>query len=246
MSHTAPPPRRPYRDEVGADPGALRIGVLAHDPRGQVDVHPECVAAVERTRRTLADLGHRVADGFPAALADPAVVEPILHIITAATARDLDSWGERTGRPLGPDDVEPTTWAMAEMGRAHTARDYLRAVATMHAWSRRVAAWWAEDGFDLLLTPTLVEPPPPLGTFAPTPDEPLRGLAHAIAFVTFTIPFNATGAPAISLPLHWNAAGLPIGVQLVAAYGREDLLLRVAAQLERAEPWANRRPPIHA
>jgi amidase len=131
------------------------------------------------------------------------------------------------------------------MGRSVSARDYLRGVAHLHAQTRVAARWWA-GGFDLLLTPTLPEPPPQLGTFAPTADDPLHGLQHATAYVVFTIPFNATGQPAMSLPLHWNAAGLPIGVQLVAAYGREDVLIAVAAQLEQARPWAARRPRVHA
>ena len=108
-----------------------------------------------------------------------------------------------------------------------------------------MAGWWTE-GHDLLLTPTIAEPPPPLGTFDSPPDNPLHGLFRAAELVPFTPPFNVTGQPAISLPLHWNDDGLPIGVQLVAPFGREDLLLRVAAQLEAAQPWADRRPPVHA
>ena len=104
--------------------------------------------------------------------------------------------------------------------------------------------WWAE-GFDLLLTPTIPEPPPRLGEFDATPTDPLHGFARGGAFVAFTLPFNVTGQPAISLPLHWSSDGLPIGVQLVAAYGREDVLIRVAAQLEAARPWRDRRPPVH-
>ncbi len=166
-------------------------------------------------------------------------------VITAATARDLTYWSERTGRRIGQDDVEPLTWGIAEMGRSVTARDYLRAIEYLHAHTRQVAAWWAE-GFDLLLTPTLAEPPPLLGEFDPTPDDPMRGFARGGAFVAFTMPFNVTGQPAISLPLHWSADGLPIGVQLGAAYAREDVLLRIAGQLEAARPWSARHPPVHA
>src|SRR5207245_9798132 len=137
------------------------------------------------------------------------------------------------------------TWAIAEMGRPVSASDDLRAVEYLHAHTRQVAAGWAE-GFDLLLTPTLPEPPPRLGEFDPAPDDPLRGFTRAGDFVTFTMPFNVTGQPAISLPLHWSADGLPIGVQLAAAYGRADVLLPVAAQLERACPWGARRPRVHA
>jgi len=109
-----------------------------------------------------------------------------------------------------------------------------------------MAAWWAGDGFDLLLTPTLIELPPLLGSFDATPGDPIHGFSRGASFVAFTLPFNVTGQPAISLPLHWSASGLPVGVQLVAAYGREDVLVRIAAQLEDARPWRDRRPPIHA
>jgi amidase len=112
----------------------------------------------------------------------------------------------------------------------------------LHGATRKVAEWFTD--FDLLLTPTLAEPPPLLGEFDSPPDNPLHGLFRAAALVPFTPPFNVTGQPAISLPLHWNDAGLPIGVQLVAPYGREDVLIRVAAQLEQAQPWADRRPPV--
>jgi amidase len=92
----------------------------------------------------------------------------------------------------------------------------------------------------------VAEPPPPLGTFAPKPDNPLAGGIRSAFFTPFTPAFNVTGQPAISLPVHWSAGGLPIGIQLAAAYGREDLLIRVASQLERARPWAERRPPLSA
>ena len=102
--------------------------------------------------------------------------------------------------------------------------------------------WWA-DGWDLLLTPTLAEPPPPLEEFASNADDPAAPMRRAGRFCPFTPAFNMSGQPAISLPLHWSDDGLPVGVQLVAAYGREDLLLRVASQLESAHPWADRHPP---
>ena len=115
-----------------------------------------------------------------------------------------------------------------------------------HAFgSRKVAAWWA-GGFDLLVTPTIPEPPPPLGELVPDSREPLKGFQKSGGLVAFTVPFNVTGQPAISLPLHWTPGGLPVGVQLVAAIGHEDLLIRVASQLEQAQPWIDRRPPLHA
>jgi amidase len=124
---------------------------------------------------------------------------------------------------------------LAEIGRTITGTQYHAALEGVRALSRRVAAWWA-GGWDLLLTPTIPEPPPPLGSFVEAD--------RSQQLVPFTIPFNVTGQPAVSLPLGWSDEGLPIGVQLAAAYGREDLLLRVAAQLEQAEPWAQRRPAL--
>jgi amidase len=114
----------------------------------------------------------------------------------------------------------------------------------MYAWARRVVVWWS-DAFDVLLTPTTTQPPPRLGVMAP--DAELEQLSSMIGALTRLVaPFNATGQPAMSLPLHWTADGLPVGVQLVAAYGREDLLLRLAAQLEAAQPWHGRLPGLHA
>jgi len=113
----------------------------------------------------------------------------------------------------------------------------------MQQWARRLSAWWSDH--DVLIVPTSPEPPVPLGVIAPTNDEPDVGTRMG-RLATFTAPFDVTGQPAISLPLHWTADGLPIGVQLVAAYGREDVLLRVGAQLEAAQPWAARIPPVHA
>jgi amidase len=119
---------------------------------------------------------------------------------------------------------------------------------------RRMATWWDEEQLDVLLTPTLAilpSPyadfmPPPHGTFELPPDNPMLGLQHNLLIVLYTMIFNCTGQPAISLPLYWNEAGIPIGTQLAAGYGREDVLIRLASQLEAARPWADRRPPVFA
>src|SRR5690606_29585761 len=140
------------------------------------------------------------------------------------------------------DEVEPVNWAQAEFAARVSATDYARSLAAVAEFRRAVQQWWV-DGFDLLLTPTLAEPPVRIGEHDPGPDDPMRGMRRAAEFVPFTPPFNATGQPAINVPVHWNAGGLPIGVQLVAAYGREDVLIQVASQLEVAAPWAARTPP---
>jgi amidase len=131
----------------------------------------------------------------------------------------------------------------AQLGAPLSAADYFAAVEDMQQWARRVSAWWTDH--DVLVVPTSAEPPVKLGVIAPTSTDP--DVATKMGrLATFTAPFDVTGQPAISLPLHWNDAGLPIGVQLVAAYGREDVLLRLGAQLEQARPWSARRPPLHA
>jgi amidase len=163
----------------------------------------------------------------------------------AGQAATLDQFSALLGRELGPDDVEPLTWALAEEGRRRSASDYLAAVTT-HQEMTRIVAGWYESGYDLLLSPTMGEPPTPLGAFDDTGDDPLAPIMRARLTASFTALLNATGQPAISLPLIQSEDGLPLGVQLVAPLGREDVLIRVAAQLERAHPWADRTPPTFA
>jgi amidase len=244
--YAAAPPARPYAEELGTDPGPLRIGVLAdRAPAALVDVDPVCAAAAADARALLTSCGHTVADAYPEPLDDLALLVHFSTVLAASTAFDLRRLGTMAGREVTPDDVEPLTWAQAELGRAVTAEAYLDAVESLRAWSRRVARWWEADDadFDLLLTPTMAKPPAKLGEIQGA--DPEGGLIAAMPYAVFTVPFNVTGQPAMSVPLHWHD-GLPIGVQLVAATGREDLLFRVAAQLETARPWSDRHPPVFA
>jgi len=241
----APPPARPFAAEVGAPTGRLRIGLRTGTGNPNIATHPDCERAAREAATLLESLGHFVEEAFPAALDDPAVFGPFTTLLASWTARDIEAWSVRTGRSIGPRDVEPHNWAMAEIGRKFSASHYVESVIWLQAHARRIQQWWA-GGFDLLLTPTLAEPPPPLGEFTSTPEKPLAGVIRSGPFAVYTSPFNITGQPAISLPLHWNADGLPIGVQLVAAYAHEDILFRVAAQLEEARPWMGRRPQVHA
>jgi amidase len=241
--YVAPARERPYTEELGADPGRLRIGLMTQAPGEAVAVHPDCVAAAEEAGRLLESLGHSVEPSYPDVLDDEEYIPTFLVRWTAGVAWNLDYWSARAGREIGPGDVEATTWTLAEAGRGHTGADYLRALEYHQVVTRRAADWWA-GGFDLLLTPTMGEPPPPLGSFEPEPDNPASPIVRAIPSATFTAGFNTTGQPAISLPLSWNSDGLPIGVQLAAAYGREDVLVRAASQLEEAQPWSERTPPV--
>ena len=238
-----PPPVRPYREDVGRPSGTLRVGLL--DRSDRVAVHPNCAAAVETAGRVLEALGHRVEIEHPPPLEDAAIGMAIVQIITASQARMIDAFGQAIGRELVAADMDCDNWAITEMGRRLTASEYLAALEVKNRFTRAMAGWWAA-GFDLLVTPTLPEPPPRLGELVPDPAAPLKGWTRAGELVTFTLPFNVTGQPAISLPLHWTTDGLPVGVQLVAAHAREDLLIQVAAQIEEAHPWAGRRPSISA
>jgi len=242
----APPPARPFAAELGADPGRLRIGLTTTHPGSDQRVHTDCAAAAEAAASLLESLGHHVEVAHPAAIDEPGRISSFMAVWSTLQAAGLRTWGEAIGRELGPGDVEPLTWELASRGRDITAVAYLDAVVAMQRFSRRVAQWWA-DGFDLLLTPTLGELPPALGVLQ-TPDEPLAGYAKSATFTPYTPIFNQTGQPAVSLPLGWSTTDpvVPVGVQLVAAYGREDLLLRVASQLEAAAPWEQQTPPVHA
>ncbi len=243
--YTAPPPPEPFLAAIATDPRRLRIGVLTTSPCGICATDPDCVAAAEATARLLESLGHDVAISHPAALDEPEMWQHFTVMYATHHARLHDLLAVLTDVRLGPSDVDAINWTLAEMGRTLSAAQYIFTLDWLHGYGRRMASWW-RDGFDLLLTPTLTEPPPALGTFAPAPEDPTAAGFRAQQFASFTLPFNMTGQPAISLPLHWNADGLPIGVQLVAAYGREDLLLSIAAELERASGWAERRPRMRA
>jgi amidase len=192
----------------------------------------ECVAAVEATIALLESLGHRVESSSPAAL--DRWPEVSLMIFGAVVARDLDRWGERFGVTITESDVEPSNWFLAQIGRGMSASTLLAATETIQRWSRDAAQWWA-DGYDVLVTPTLPMLPPLIGSGE-----------GVIDLGPFTMPWNLTGQPAVSVPLHMSNDGLPVGVQLIGPYGREDVLIRLASQLEQAAPWASRRPPVHA
>ncbi len=238
----APAPARPYRDEVGADPGRLRIGLLDHDPRGGV-IDEECATAARAAASLLEGLGHHVEPAFPEALADATVTSRFLALWATGMATGIAELETTLGRPIAEDEVEPVNWVQAKYAETLQATDLAAALSASSTFRRQAQQWWA-DGWDLLLTPTLGEVPLPLGTMANDPAEPLAPLMRAAAFVPFTPQWNMTGQPAISLPLHRTAEGVPVGVQLVAGYAREDVLLRVAAQLEQAQPWAPHRPPV--
>lgn len=238
----------PLTNEVGRDPGRLRIGMLDHPLLPGVEASGECAAAVRSVAELLQGLGHDLEHSWPDAMTEEQFIGAFTTIVAAHVAHDLTTWGRVLGREIGDDELEPGNAVFASIGRSFGAVDYLDAVYWQQAWTRRMAQWWRDDavgrtgGFDLLVSPVLNGTPPPLGHLS----DPVDGLGRVTTLMQYTAQFNVTGQPAISLPLWWSADGLPVGVQFVAAFGREDLLVRVAAQLEAARPWADRVPPVHA
>lgn len=229
----APPPMASSLAEaVTQRPTGLRVG-LTTDAFNGAEVDPACAGAAISAAGVLESLGHVVEPGCPESLYDEALQHAMKDAMAANTAADVRAWSRRLGRELDEDDLEQSTLALVQRADGLGSVDLLGVLACMEDVSRRTAAWF-DDGFDLLVTPTTAEGPTVLGELQRR-HQPGRSSA-------FTRVFNATGHPAISLPLGWPDDGLPRGVQLIAAHGREDLLISVAAGLEEAAPWSHRRP----
>jgi amidase len=236
--HAAPPPIRPWAEEVGRNPGRLRIGLLLDLPSGG-PVDAVCREAAVDTATTLEGEGHHLEELAGSALFDRDGAAAMRTIIAASVARDVGRWEQRLGAVV--EQLEPMSASMVEFGRSLTAMDLVDAVDEVARWSRQVAATTAP--FDVVLSPTMAIVPPPLGTLSG--DNALADVVEGLSAMSgFAIPFDVSGQPAISLPLAWSATGLPLGVQLVAAYGREDVLFRLGSQLESCTPWADRHPAL--
>jgi amidase len=235
----APPPARPYREEMGAPPGRLRIGFSDVSPLGG-QVHPECREAVREAAALCEELGHTVVEGAPP-LSGERYLTLFMALWAGGCAWTVDGLEFVTGRSPAADGFEPLTWALYERGKKISAAEYLLALQGLQQMARPVAAFFLEH--DLWLTPTLAEPPFELGTLDFPADRLEEAIHRAFAFTPFTSLFNVTGQPAMSMPLRWSPAGLPIGVQFAARYGDEATLFRLATQLEEARPWGERRPP---
>jgi amidase len=238
----APPPARPFLQEVGANPGKLRIAFTTTAPSG-VQIHPDCITAVNDAVRLCSDLGHEVVEAAPKLNGE--LMAPMFMVVwSAGCAWTIDGAAGALGRQPTADQFEPGTWALYQMGQKQTGAGYMMALAWIQAASRDVARFMLD--YDVWLTPTLGEPPLPLGSFDSPADDPMAGMRRAVQFVPFTPVCNMTGQPAMSVPLHWNDQGLPVGAHFVGRFGDEAKLFRLAAQLEGARPWADRRPPVSA
>ena len=239
--YAAPPFKRPLLEEVGSPPGRLRIALCTTDFLGN-KVDPECEAAARAAAALCESLGHHVEEARPdidgLSLIEAWRVIPAINLLVNVTAR-----AKALGRALKPSDLEPMNRAWMELGRGYSAADYLRTISLMHALARRVGAFL--EHHDLILTPTLGQPSLKLGvvdTSGQDIDRHISLLFETIA--PHTALFNQTGGAAMSVPLHRTKDGLPVGVQFAGRLGDEPKLIRLAAQLEEAQPWANTRPAI--
>jgi amidase len=224
----ATPPQRPFAEEVGVDPGRLRVAVTTL-PMWQAPVHADCAAAAEDAAALLSDLGHTVVEAAPD-WAGPEVFPSLRALFQTLTAyagiEDLSA-------------LEPATRMLAVGGTRTSSIELIGALVALQAYARRVVAFW--DDYDVLLTPVLAQPPLPVGAVFEEEDAWQVG-SRMMDFMPFTAAANLTGQPAISVPLYWSADGLPIGVQLMGRPQDEVTLVRLGAQLEQARPWADRRP----
>jgi amidase len=257
----APPPARPFREEVSTEPGKLRIAFTLQPLLGH-SVHDDCRTAVQRTVSLLESLGHDVIEAAPAIDRDE-FNRAFLTVICGELAADIEDARVLLGRAATRSDLETPTWALTLLGRHITAQEYSSAVRYLQRTARRLGEFF--ERVDTLLTPTVAAPPFPIGALQPPASELMAmkalgafkagrimrligALERAAGKVFDWIPWppiaNVTGQPAMSIPLHWNSAGLPIGVQFMGRYAEESTLFRLAGQLERAAPWKDRHPPI--
>ncbi len=238
--YVAPEPVRPYVEEIKKKPGCLRIAYLDTTLDGK-EIHTDCVKALQSAVRLCRKLGHKLTQKSP--VIDRKVLGRSFNVIWAANCAATIDWiADVSGWKPKQDDYEPLTWALYEQGKNFTSGDYLTAVEKIQTISRDVARFFLD--YDIFMTPTLGEPPVLIGEMDATSDDPLKGWRRAVSFVPFTPLCNATGQPAMSVPLYWNERNLPIGIQFVGRYGDEATLFCLAAQLEKAQPWAKRIPPV--
>ncbi len=231
---------RPFADEVGIDPGRLRIA-YSTEPVASAPVHDECRrAAIEAARRCEA-LGHHVEEASPSVSGEH-FTEVFTTLWLGMVAWAIRDWARRTGREPRAEDFEAHTWKMFTLDGARRPSDLFLAIQDMQRMARGIAPFF--DRYDVWLTPTTTQPPQPNGWFDFDPDNPRQATQRIGDVPKFTAIANMTGQPAISLPLHWTPDGLPVGVQLVGRYADEATILRLAAQLEADAPWRHRVPQL--
>ena len=238
--YACPAPERPFLEELGRAPGRLRIA-LASQPFTPEEVHPECQAAAVAAARLCESLGHAVEE-VAVPIDGDAMRDATGTVICANMASDLEAMAAMLGRPADSTTVERATLAYAAMATERSAKDMAQAIQVLQMTGRQLGRFF--ERYDVLLSPTLGAPPPELGHLDQDHEDPEVFTARVLAHIPYTPLYNNTGCPAITLPLAWSEAGLPIGVMFGSRLGGEGLLLRLAAQIEKEQPWTDRRPSL--
>jgi amidase len=235
----SPRPELPFLKEVGAEPGSLRIALVTATPGG-TPLDPKCKKAALDAAKVCENLGHSIEEtALPIdfALARGA----FFAILQVSLARVLDDAATILGRPVSEQDVEPVTWATMQAGIKVASVTYSRAIATLHQIGLAMAKF--QRSYDVILSPTLAKPPVALGLMSLSQDVSTWS-KEVMEFSPYTALYNVTGQPSMSVPLHWTSDGLPVGVMFSARFGEDATLFRLAAQLEKAQPWDKRRPRL--
>jgi len=259
----AVPRARPFLSEVGTDPGKLRIAFTSEPFLGHI-VGSDCVKGLEDTVKLCHELGHEVVEAAPQ-IDGKAFAKAFLRIICVETRATIEESEALLSRKASFKDFEPNTWVLGLLGRQCRAPEFARSLNLVQRTARQIGEFF--EKYDVMLTPTLAMPPVVTGALQPKGSQlvamkllgrlnaggvinALSGIdalaEHVFEFIPYTPLFNVTGQPAMSVPLHWNDDGLPIGMQFVGRYGDEATLLRLAGQLEKTRPWSDRIPPICA
>lgn len=257
-----PPPERPFLEEVGADPGQLRIAYTAR-PLLPGEMHPDCIKGLQETVNLCQELGHEMVEAAPQ-VDGSTFARAFLTMVCGETRAGIEEAESLVGRKATSADFEPVTWSLYLLGQQFSAGDFAVAVHTLKDTAQRLGHFFQE--YDMLLTPTAAMPPLKAGALQPQGKDlaamkvlgrlnagwllrifaDIDALAEdTFAFIPCLPLFNATGQPAMSVPLYWNDEDLPVGMQFVGGYGDEATLFRLAAQLEEARPWFDRVPPVH-
>ncbi|MFY9571510.1 MAG: amidase family protein, partial [Blastocatellia bacterium] len=236
----SPAPARSFLKEVGAEPGKLRVALAVATPAG-TPLDPECRKAALEAAKLCESLGHKIEEAQPP-IEDRWMRNAFLTVLRVSLARTLDDAAKPLGRSVTDKDVEPVTWLIAQAGRAVSSVDYSRAIAAMHQVGLAMAKF--HQTYDVVLSPTLARPPVALGVLSLSPASVAAYTKDVTEFGPYTALYNVTGQPSMSVPLHWSPDGLPIGVMFSGRFGDDALLLRLAAQLEKAKPWAGLRPRL--
>jgi amidase len=211
----------------------------------ETELHPDCRIAVKDAAQLCESLGHIVEEVSAAQLSHPDIPQTFVLLFSCFVGHVIAYWERELGKKIEKDELESVTWEIYQESLKTTGAAYLVAVEELQRFARKMAKWYHEENYDMLLSPTMRIPPTKLGSFKSTPEDPMGWIKIALSFVAFTRTQNITGQPAMSVPLYWNEDNIPIGVQFAGRFGEEGKLFRLAAQLEQARPWADRNPPIH-